>query len=218
MEGAVAPEEKRHMMVDPRVARAKSLASSASELEQKEALSLLQQAAADGDPEALYALGTWYLHGKMVALDYSKGADYLEAASARDFAQAHFDLAVCLETGRGRDLDPQGALSLYKKAVENGDLEAAYEVGRSIDDDSPGSKANREALGWYRVAAKAGSADAQYALGRAYELGAGLRRNRLHALSWYRKAARQDHDAASEAVVELVPELEEGRPASSSKR
>ncbi len=191
MEGALAPEEKRDMTVDPRVACARSLASSASEPEQKEALRLLQQAAADGDPEALYALGTWCLHGKVVAMDYSKGADYLEAASAHDFAQAHFDLAVCLETGRGRDQDPGRALSLYKKAVENGDLEAAYEIGRLIDDDSPGSRANREALAWYRVASKAGSADAQYALGRAYEHGAGLRRNRLHALSWYRKAAKK---------------------------
>ena len=94
------------------------------------AVSLLQQAAAVGNAEALYALGTWHLFGKHVKKNYRQAAVFLERAEQLDYSEAAYDLAVCYEKGAGVDRDTNKAFGLYMKAALLGDKQAKYEVGR----------------------------------------------------------------------------------------
>lgn len=86
------------------------------------------------------------------------------------------------------------AIEYYKKAAEQGDMDAqcslgdCYYHGTGVEQDYP------EAVKWYRKAAEQGSADAQYKLGYCYENQIGMRYDRSNhreEAKWYRMAAEQ---------------------------
>lgn len=81
--------------------RALRLALADESSNRKRCLELLKRAVEDGHPRAAYALATWYLHGVGVRKDFKKGRLLLERAARADIREAHYDLAVCYETGRG---------------------------------------------------------------------------------------------------------------------
>lgn len=91
---------------------------------------LLEKAMKLGNPKAIYALGTWYLHGKNVVKDTSKAIEFFKLASEGDVSDAYFDLAVCFEKGVGVKLNEEKAFANYLKAALIGDKQAIYEVGR----------------------------------------------------------------------------------------
>lgn len=93
-------------------------------------LKLLNDAIVKGNPNASYALGTWYLHGKNVEIDIKKAISLLMYAAEKNIASAHFDLAVCYETGEGVKKDEAKAFENYLRAALEGDKQAYYEVGR----------------------------------------------------------------------------------------
>src|SRR5262249_38652972 len=55
---------------------------------------LLQQAAGTGFPPALYALASWYLHGKGVRKNYLKAVPLLKRAADAGLPAAQYDLAT----------------------------------------------------------------------------------------------------------------------------
>lgn len=93
-------------------------------------LKLLNDAIMKGNPNASYALGTWYLHGTNVEKDIGKAISLLIHASDKNISSAHFDLAVCYETGEGVEKDEIKAFKYYLRAALEGDKQAYYEVGR----------------------------------------------------------------------------------------
>jgi TPR repeat protein len=97
-----------------------------------QALSLLEEAAKIGSPEAHYAIGTWYLFGRGVRKDSGKAARYLRHAAARGIPAAQFDLAILFETGRGVAKDPERAFKLYLEAATNGDRDGLNSVIRCV--------------------------------------------------------------------------------------
>lgn len=84
----------------------------------------------EDDAEALYALGTWQLHGTYVAVDLVAAVDNIRRAADQDYPPALFDLAVCFEKGVGVAESPSAAFELYVRAALAGDHQAFYEVGR----------------------------------------------------------------------------------------
>jgi len=95
----------------------------------------------------------------------------------------------------------------YRKAAEQGDASAqynlgwAYERGRGIAEDF------RESVKWYRKAAEQGFAPAQYIMGRMHDPSVayytdrrvkreGIADDITSSLRWYRKAAEQGHPQA----------------------
>lgn len=93
---------------------------------------LLDAAISDGDDRAEYALATWYLHGKHVKKNVTKGIELLERAATKGNADASFDLAVCYERGQGVAKSDAEAFRLYRDAAKRGDPEAMQEVGRML--------------------------------------------------------------------------------------
>ncbi len=84
----------------------------------------------------------------------------------------------------------------YKKAAEQGDAEAQYNLGRCYYDGDGITQDHKEAVKWYRNAAEQGHAAAQNRLGVCYYDGEGVKQNFEEAAKWYRKAAEQGYAKA----------------------
>ena len=84
----------------------------------------------------------------------------------------------------------------YRKAADQGDAEAQYDLGLCYELGSGVPKDEVEAVKWYRKAAEQGNADAQYLLGSCYAEGTGVKMDEVEAVKWYRKAAEQGNASA----------------------
>ncbi len=116
-----------------------------------------------------------------------------------------FSLAGCSNTGslkKGeattKTQDYTEKVHEYRKAAEQGDAIAQYNLGMSYGTGKGvPQRDNTEAVRWYRKAAEQGHADAQFHLGMSYFGGSGVpRRDFAKAEHWLRKAAEQGHEAA----------------------
>jgi Sel1 repeat len=169
-------------------------------------LTQLQKVADTGYAPAIYALATWYLHGREVKKDHIEAAKLLKKATDAGFPPAERDLAICYELGSGVKEDHKQAFEYYLRAANNSDLEAQGEVARcyyygiGTEEDKPA------AAKWYQIAAKRGNADAQFALGRMLELGEGGKANPEQAIQWYERAAAQGHEDAKKVIEETDQE------------
>jgi TPR repeat protein len=95
------------------------------------ALHLLREAHKRGDPRAAYALATWYLFGKGgLRRNFRSAVKLLKESAKCNIAEAHFDLAVCYETGKGVKKNLKLAAAHYLNAAIRGDAEAVFAVGR----------------------------------------------------------------------------------------
>jgi uncharacterized protein len=92
--------------------------------------SQLERASDLGNGKAIYALGTWYLHGRVYKKDFKKAVELLKVACDKNIPDAHFDLAVCFEKGKGIKKNLREAFLSYLRAFCLGDKDAAYEIGR----------------------------------------------------------------------------------------
>ncbi len=92
--------------------------------------------------------------------------------------------------------DDEKAVYWYKKAANQGDVIAQYNLGYAYDNGEGVSKSEQQAVYWYKKAANQGDIDAQNNLGYAYQNGEGVSQNYEKARYWYEKAANQGHVAA----------------------
>ena len=112
------------------------------------------------------------------------GTGYLDAAQAdvlRSVAQ------------RGDAAVGNRPLDALRRAAEQGDVDAqfqlgvAYDLGRGLPENDP------EAARWYRLAAERGHPEAQYQVGFIYASGHGAPPDNGEAIRWYRLAAEQGY-------------------------
>ena len=88
------------------------------------------------------------------------------------------------------------AAKWYRKAAEQGDVDAQYNLGDMYRYGLGVSQDYTEGVKWYRKAAEQGHVIAQYNLGNLYRYGQIVPRDYAEAAKWYRKAAEQaDVDA-----------------------
>lgn len=110
---------------------------------------LLESAFAVGDPRAAYALATWYLFGHGgYPQDLRKAVKLLRIASKAHVPSAHFDLAVCYETGRGVRKSEASAYRHYLAAALYGDADAFHEVGRCLYHGIGSARDRKSAAVW----------------------------------------------------------------------
>jgi len=96
------------------------------------------------------------------------------------------------------------AFEWYKKAAENGNVEAQFALGncyRSGIGMSPDPKNLKKAYEWYKKAAENGDAKAQNLLGHCYTNGYGVEKNERKAFLWYEKAAMRGNVSAMNNVA-----------------
>jgi TPR repeat protein len=87
-------------------------------------------------------------------------------------------------------------VSWYRKAAEQGNADAQFNLGVCFDIGQGVVKDEEEAMSWYRKAAKQGNAGAQNNLGVCFRNGQGVEKDEAEAVSWYRKAAEQGNAGA----------------------
>ena len=100
------------------------------------------------------------------------------------------------DNGKGVTKNLQEAIKWYKKAAEQGDADAQFNLGVMYENGEGVTKNLQEAFKWYLEAAEQGNARAQNNLGIMYENGKGVQMDIQQAIRWYRKSAALDNAKA----------------------
>ncbi len=103
------------------------------------------------------------------------------------------------QDGEGVPKDDKQAVVWYRKAAEQGHIDAQSKLGFMYK-YGLGVKDEQQAVVWFRKAAEQGHAGAQLFLGMIYENGEGVPKDEQQAVEWYRKAAEQGHASAQESL------------------
>ncbi len=98
--------------------------------------------------------------------------------------------------GRGVPQDYAEALKWYRKAAEQGDAKAQYDLGSMYGTGRGVTQDYAEAARWYRKAAEQGNAKAQYHLGSMYGTSRGVPQDYVQAYKWWNLAGAQGNKYA----------------------
>lgn len=96
----------------------------------KKVVASLKRALRSGDPNAAYALATWYLNGKVFEGNIKKAIPLLSKAAKGMVPSANYDLGIAFEKGIGVRKNARRAFELYLTASLLGDEDAVFETGR----------------------------------------------------------------------------------------
>jgi uncharacterized protein len=88
------------------------------------------------------------------------------------------------------------AVKWFRKAAEQGDAIAQYNLALMYRDGEGVTQDDAEAVKWFRKAAEQGVANAQYNLALRYDKGKGVTQDYAEAAKWFRKAAKQGNASA----------------------
>ncbi len=160
---------------------------------------VLREAAAAGDPSALFEIGRRYTDGEGVKRDLATAAIWYEASARSGSAPAQYRFANFLEKGHGVPLDVEKSALWYQRAAEQGNALAMHNLAVIHTSGLIGGKPDMEsALGWFEKAAELGVKDSQVNLGIIYAKGLGVEADLVAAYKWLSVAARGgDADAAA---------------------
>ncbi len=146
----------------------------------------VRAAAASGDADAAFKLGTAYDFGTGgVDRDATQAFDWYRKAAESGHAAAAQSLGFCYEHGYGVRQNYGEARRWYATSIDRGNAGAAHNLGFLYDLGSGGAEDNRRAVELYRKAAAAGSPEAMVNLGMMYGAGdGGLREDAVEAYAW----------------------------------
>ena len=126
-------------------------------------------------------------------------------------AEAQYNLAILLKTGKGAMQNPQKAAKWFRKAADQGLAAAQYNLGQMYDDGIGVEQNYTYAVVWYKKAAMKGNASAQTNLGVLYANGQGIAQDIIKAYIWFNLAAAQGVEVAfknREILAEqMTPEM-----------
>jgi TPR repeat protein/CHAT domain-containing protein len=100
----------------------------------------------------------------------------------------------------GAPEDNAEARRWYRRAAQQGNASAQFNLGLMYYDGDGVVQDEDEAVRWYRMAAEQGDASAQNSLGWVYEHGRGVEQDEDEAVRWYRMAAEQGHASAQNSL------------------
>ena len=170
-------------------------------------ISALEDAAAAGQPMALYQLGLMYESGEGVEKDPGKAFAYFSQIAnehadaaprsvvadivAQSFVKVGEYYASGLpEAGIPKDEERSNALIMHA-ASYFGDADAQYRVGKSyLEDEDLGANSLQSAR-WLSLAARKGHAGAQAQLGKMLFNGEGIEPNPIEGLMWLTVASQR---------------------------
>jgi len=146
--------------------------------------------------------GTW----KIDALHDNASEDEGEIRYTRARAEcgnAEAQNAYGLAVAQGKDkyvADNRAgvAMSWFRKAAEQGHVDAQTHLGYMLAEGSDGNPDVAEGFEWTRKAADQGHSGAQNNLGSMYATGQGVARDDAEAVRWYRKSAEHGYTLAED--------------------
>jgi len=128
-------------------------------------------------------------------------------------ADAQFNLALLYYTGVGIPQDRRYAIYWYKKAAEQGHIQAQYFLGK-LYNFGEGEEVRQDfklAVYWLTKAAEQGHIQAQYLLGHMYEYDDEPPQDYKLAFFWYTKAAEQNHYFAKEDRDKMLEKMSQSQ-------
>jgi localization factor PodJL len=178
----------------------------------------LREAAAGGDPKALFEIGNRYAEGRGVREDAAGAAKWYEQAAQAGLAPAQYRLGSFYEKGVGVERDVAAAKHWYEQAAQAGNASAMHNLAVLHAMSAENARDNEVAARWFMRAAELGVRDSQFNLGILSAKGVGVTQNLQEAYKWFALVARAgDKDAADkrdEVARALRPEqLETARAA-----
>lgn len=93
--------------------------------DEAEAARLLNVAAEEGDPRAMFYLGTFYYSGVGIGMDRRKAVYWIHKAAVKGHAQAQYAYGLLLLSGDNVPVDKVQAMDWFGKAAEKGSKGAA---------------------------------------------------------------------------------------------
>jgi len=157
----------------------------------------LREAAAAGDPRALFEIGNRYTDGHGVAKDLATAANWYEKSASQGFAPALYRLGNMNEKGLGMPRNLAKAIDFYQQSAKAGNASAMHNLAVLYASGASGSPDNASAVRWFTDAAELGVKDSQYNLGILAAKGLGMPVNLEESYKWFALAAKAgDKDAA----------------------
>jgi uncharacterized protein len=120
---------------------------------------LLRVAADAGNPEAQYALATFYKEGTGVPKDVERSVRLLQAAALADNVEAEVEYAIALYNGTGTPRNQAAAVALLRKAAKQNNPIAQNRLAWALSSGKGAPVDKVEALKWHIVAKTAGKGD-----------------------------------------------------------
>ncbi len=158
-----------------------------------EDLQPLEEKAQRGDAEAETTLALAYHDAVLLKRDDAETLRLLHKAADQGFMAAQESLGIFSQTGIGMSQPaPDEALDWYKKAVEQGSLDAATNIALMYEGGIGVPKDPAQAMTWFRRAADGGDATAQYNLALIYAQGKGVPRDYKECVRWLTLASEQN--------------------------
>ena len=134
-----------------------------------QALELSMKAAVKGHGKAMFRVGMSYIHAKGVAQDLTKAAYWFDQAARKGQPNAMFNLGIMYYEGKGvpkdlvlakrligaavdKGISSHKARIWLRRAAENGDKEAMFNLGRMYYEGKGGAQDLREAVAWFKKA------------------------------------------------------------------
>ena len=162
-------------------------------------------AAKQGDANARFMLGLFYLEGRGIEKDLARATSLIKLAAKQGQARAQFCLGLMHYEGHGTIKNIKIAEHWLSKAAMQGLPDAQYSLGLIYANNE-----NKEskAIKWWRKAAAQQHTKAQHNLAMAYLTGKGVRANRDKATAWLIKEAEQGDPQTQFNLARLYSEGE----------
>ena len=151
----------------------------------------LRQAAAEGDPKALFEIGSRYAEGRGVGEDMAAAAKWYERSAELGFAPAQYRVGNFYEKGIGFARDIHKAKTWYQLAAAQGNASAMHNLAVLFAMATDGVTDNEAAARLFQEAADLGVKDSQFNLGILAAKGVGMPQNLEEVLQMVRPR-RQD--------------------------
>lgn len=151
-----------------------------------EAFPMIQEAAEEGDPEAVAAMAHCYVNGYGTEKDEQKGFELARQAAEAGNAFGMDVYGLCFTMGAGTARDVNKAFEWYQKAADAGSARGLVHLGLCYWNGFGVEKNIPKALEFLQQADEAGDCAGALNLGTYYEED---KRDYKKALEWYQKAA-----------------------------
>ena len=164
------------------------------------------------NPNSIYFYGLFKLYGISLPQDEEVAAEMFRKGADLEHQESMTAYAVMLLNGQGVKEDRSRAMHYFRKAVNKGDMNAHWLLGKTILEDEriqpppevetsdtpipipPMTLAlHKEAFELFQKAADAGLKEGRHYLGLMYEYGYGCQQNFEAAIEQYQRASNQDY-------------------------
>jgi TPR repeat protein len=171
-------------------------------LDLTEAAHWYKLAADRGDPQAAFALGRAYIEGAGVEKDMDKAKAMFEQAAAKNHPGALYNLGIMAMDATVADFP--GAAKLFQRAVDGGDMDAAFALAMLYREGTGVPEDRQKAAQLLKQAADENNVAAEVEYAIALFNGDGVEKNETAAGKYFYKAAARENPIAENRLARML--------------